>query len=154
MNTTVQVPLSLFEALHLDDKLTLFAMHYSFAGDLELEEDDLSTMRGIMSDARAAASDILILKLSSVIIELQNDQSREVVISLTKKELWTLRECISTADRIGEVKVGISLKIKLHKALLDLYGQDEVEGLPEAVEPAVDFAKLQEWRNNNASGTN
>lgn len=150
---TEYLALTLFEALYLDDKLSLQGMEYAFAGNLEVESTKSDSLRGVVADARGVASKDLLLRIGSVIVELQQDTGSEVYTSITEKELWTLRECIETSARIGDAKVGLNLKFKVHKALQNFAVAQAVGTLQVTEEPNIEGwkSKLRQWEDTNAS---
>lgn len=105
----MRIELTRNEVLYLDDKLTLI-----LASIEDMDEFPI-TLRGVASTAELAAGSELLLKLGRAII----DDKQQTEINFVADELWLLRELAQSSVVVGKEPVGLNLKKKIYRVLLE-----------------------------------
>ena len=142
------ITLSKEELLYLDDGLTLLT---------ETEEDGIKYRvgRNLAPMAVSVANIDLLLKIGSAIVYLDEEKLGETEIDLYEDELWCIREVSQSSVVYFEKQVGLSLKIKIYRTLLQMYTDhlladadvpitDISENIPKNLHSMLDIHKLLE----------
>lgn len=127
------------ELCFIDDCLTMFR-----EPDQE-EEQPRMIYRTLVPSAGTAAPPEFITKVGSALVELHERQSLGVVAQLefTEEELWLIREIAHSNARYNDEPVGYNLKIKVHKALRELFGDSVIGDMPTALVDDPSYDKTQ-----------
>lgn len=107
------------ELLYLDDGLTLI---------IEVDPDEPQRHRigrNLAPMAVSVATADLLLKLGSALVYLADEKEDEKEMELDEEELWCIREVSQSNAVYFDKQVGLSIKVKIYRALLQLYA-DEV----------------------------
>ena len=108
------ISLSKEELLYLDDGLTLLT-------EVDNDAPKLQVGRHLAPMAVSVATIDLLLKLGSALVYLADEGVEEKEIDVTEEEMWCLREVSQSNAVYFEKSVGLSIKIKVYRALLRLY---------------------------------
>jgi len=108
------ISLSKEELLYLDDGLTLLS-------DLPEDASKKISGRSLAPMAVAVATAELLLKLGSALVYLAEDGGEERDVDLTEEELWCIREVSQSNVVYFDKQVGLSLKIKIYRTLMEDY---------------------------------
>ena len=125
----MQIELTKNELCFVDDSLTLHR---------ELDDSDLSKYvhRVVAPSAGAAASAELLSKLGGALIESHEQQRSgkhaKAPVELTEPELWLLREISNSNAIYNKEPVGLNIKLKIHKALREIYAGSILDEIPDS----------------------
>ena len=125
----MQIELTKNELCFVDDSLTLHR---------ELDDSDLSKYvhRVVAPSAGAAASADLLSKLGGALIESHEQQRAgkhaKAPVELTEPELWLLREISNSNAIYNKEPVGLNIKLKIHKALREIYAGSILDEIPDS----------------------
>ena len=125
----MQIELTKNELCFVDDSLTLHR---------ELDDSDLSKYvhRVVAPSAGAAASAELLSKLGGALIESHEQQRAgkhaKAPVELTEPELWLLREISNSNAIYNKEPVGLNIKLKIHKALREIYAGSILDDIPDS----------------------
>ena len=125
----MQIELTKNELCFVDDSLTLHR---------ELDDSDLSKYvhRVVAPSAGAAASSELLSKLGGALIESHEQQRSgkhaKAPVELTEPELWLLREISNSNAIYNKEPVGLNIKLKIHKALREIYAGSILDEIPDS----------------------
>jgi len=125
----MQIELTKNELCFVDDSLTLHR---------ELDDSDLSKYvhRVVAPSAGAAASAELLSKLGGALIESHEQQRAgkhaKAPVELTEPELWLLREISNSNAIYNKEPVGLNIKLKIHKALREIYAGSILDEIPDS----------------------
>ena len=125
----MQIELTKNELCFVDDSLTLHR---------ELDDSDLSKYvhRVVAPSAGAAASAELLSKLGEALIESHEQQRAgkhaKAPVELTEPELWLLREISNSNAIYNKEPVGLNIKLKIHKALREIYAGSILDEIPDS----------------------
>tara|TARA_B100000470_G_scaffold158061_1_gene123602 strand:+ start:156 stop:596 length:441 start_codon:yes stop_codon:yes gene_type:complete len=125
----MQIELTKNELCFVDDSLTLYR---------ELDDSDLSKYvhRVVAPSAGAAASAELLSKLGGALIESHEQQRAgkhpKAPVELTEPELWLLREISNSNAIYNKEPVGLNIKLKIHKALREIYAGSILDEIPDS----------------------
>jgi len=108
------ISLSKEELLYLDDGLTLLS-------DLPDDKAKKISGRSLAPMAVSVATSELLLKLGSALVYLADDGNDERDVDLTEEELWCIREVSQSNVVYFDKQVGLSLKIKIYRTLMEGY---------------------------------
>jgi hypothetical protein len=106
------------ELLYLDDGLTLI---------IEVDPDEPQRHRigrNLAPMAVSVATADLLLKLGSALVYLADEGGNDKEIELDEEELWCIREVSQSNAVYFEKQVGLNIKIKIYRALLQMYTED------------------------------
>lgn len=118
------VALTFNEALYLDDQLTL---QVEDPAEYGLDGEFFYTLRSISSGAATSTTAEFLLKLGGVLLELLHEEDGHATVDayLSEQELWVVRELAQSSVLVGNEKVGLNLKIKVHEALQSIAAEKE-----------------------------
>ena len=125
----MQIELTKNELCFVDDSLTLHR---------ELDDSDLSKYvhRVVAPSAGAAASAEVLSKLGGALIESHEQQRAgkhaKAPVELTEPELWLLREISNSNAIYNKEPVGLNIKLKIHKALREIYAGSILDEIPDS----------------------
>ena len=129
VGVVMQIELTKNELCFVDDSLTLHR---------ELDDSDLSKYvhRVVAPSAGAAASAELLSKLGGALIESHEQQRSgkhaKAPVELTEPELWLLREISNSNAIYNKEPVGLNIKLKIHKALREIYAGSILDEIPDS----------------------
>ena len=112
------ISLSKEELLYLDDGLTLM---------VEVDPDEPQKHRigrSLAPMAVSVATGALLLKLGGALVYLADEGGDEKEIELDEEELWCIREVSQSNAVYFEKQVGLNIKIKIYRALLQMYTEE------------------------------
>ena len=112
-----KVSLSKEELLYLDDGLTLLT-------EVDSDAPKLQVGRHLAPMAVSVATVDLLLKLGSALVYLADEGIEEKEIDLTEDEMWCIREVSQSNAVYFEKQVGLSIKIKVYRSLLQMYTEN------------------------------
>ncbi len=134
----MQIELTKNELCFIDDSLTLYR---------DLDDSDLSKYvhRVVAPSAGAAASAELLSKLGGSLIEAHEKQRAgkhpNAPVELTESELWLIREISNSNAIYNKEPVGLNIKLKIHKALREIYVGSILDEMPDALIEEQEFDK-------------
>jgi len=109
------------ELLYLDDGLTLI---------IEVDPDEPQRHRigrNLAPMAVSVATADLLLKLGSALVYLADEKEDEKEMELDEEELWCIREVSQSNAVYFDKQVGLNIKVKVYRALLQMYADAVLE---------------------------
>jgi len=122
------------ELLYIDDKITLSL--FDLAEDEEeyfslVTEESLKSRSG---DSSVITSLELIYKISKGYLECEENNINEIDVELDIKDIILLREIAQSSAKINNENIGIPLKIKIMKEIVNIFHEDfgdiDINSLP------------------------
>lgn len=104
-----------------------------FAHTIELTREEVfaleSVLKNEVADEGVPVGKGLLLKLGSALLQQAGagDTPAPVEMALSEREAWTARDCVPITMQIGHQPVGLTLKTKLYRLLLE-YDTEEKAG--------------------------
>ena len=122
------------ELLYIDDKITLSLF------DIAEDEEDYFNLIGEESlKPRSGNSSVitsleLIYKISKACLECEENNINEIEIDLNVKDIILIREIAQSNAKINNENIGISLKLKIMKEIVNIFHEDfgdiDISSLP------------------------
>ena len=122
------------ELLYIDDKITLSLF------DIAEDEEDYFNLIGEESlKPRSGNSSVitsleLIYKISKACLECEENNINEIEIYLDVKDIILIREIAQSNAKINNENIGISLKLKIMKEIVNIFHEDfgdiDISSLP------------------------
>lgn len=94
----------------------------------------------------------LMMKLGSAIIMLIEENSETTVLPFSEDELWVVRNLATSSISVGNEPVGLSLKMKIYKALRELKSDDVLSDFTLSNEEGISRTDIDEASFREAIG--